>query len=307
MNRFFIPSYITNSIRIKLKAMRLRSKHGKYPYEVLKNSVVYGNVPTYNTLFSEVYHSFAYFDLTRAKKHYGNRKQFIIDVMYAILSYNDMIKRGEIDKNKLVEYATSIGKKATYKDGLPHFLVKEDYKKFDLKGEVISGIIQAKVSSFFLRAYSATSDVKYLGWSKSALLACLKPRNQGGIMISSDGIKSWIEEYDTDKPSMVLNGFVFVLIAAAEYLSFEEDYHIRKALEDGLTTLLAWLPQFRQGDDYLYSMYHWDISNVNYLGVMKYQFEHLYKVTQLQELTPIIDHLKENKHMDTFHKIMGVQ
>lgn len=305
MNRFLIPSYIFNSIRIKMKASRLRSKHGKYPYDVLKDKVMYGKQPIYKPSFSELYHSFAYFDMAKARKHYGSRKQFVIDVMYGIISYNDMVIQGEIDKSILIDYATRIGKKAKYVDGLPHFIVKGDYKKFDLKGDVISGIIQAKVSSFFLRAYRATYDVKYLGWSKSALLACLKPRNQGGIMINSDSVKCWVEEYDTDKPSMVLNGFVFALIAAAEHLSFEDDYHIRKFLEDGLSTLLAWLPQFRQDDDILYSMYHWDISNVNYWGVMKYQFEHLYKVTQLQELQPIIAHLNESKNMLTFEKMMG--
>ncbi len=304
MNRFLIPSYIFNSIRIKTKAMRLRSKYGKYPYKILKDKVVYPELPTYEVSFSEVYHGFAYFDMKKARKHYGKRRQFIIDVMYAIISYNDMMNEGQMDERTLIEYATNIGKQAQYVDGLPHFIIKGGYSKFDLEGDVISGIIQAKVSSFFLRVFHVTQDTKYLGWSKSALLPCLNPRNKGGVMISSDAIKCWVEEYDTAKPSMVLNGFVFVLIAAAEYLSFEEDYQIRKSFEDGLITLLAWLPHFRYGDDFLYSMYHWDISNVNYWGVMKYQFEHLYKVTKVQELQPIINHLSEHKNMETFRKIM---
>lgn len=294
MHRLLRPSYVLNTLRIKLKALRLRKKLGKYPYEHFASNVTYGKAVAYNIQYQDIYHSFSYFDFEKATKYYKGKSSVIHDTMLGIIEYNDMIRGHNVDKERLHANAQKLSRKVTYVDGFMTFVIDEDIAKFDLQGKVMSGIVQGKAASLFIRTYVGTGEKNYLNKAKSALLACLRTRSKGGVMISSSSVKSWVEEYDTDKPSMVFNGNVFVLIAAAEFLSFEEDYDIRKYLDDGLATLLAWLPHYFVGDDMLYSMYTTDLCNVHYVGVIRYQLEHLYQITGLGELKAAIAQLEKN-------------
>jgi len=206
MHRLLRPSYVLNTLRIKLKALRLRKKLGKYPYEHFASNVTYGKAVAYNIQYQDIYHSFSYFDFEKATKYYKGKSSVIHDTMLGIIEYNDMIRGHNVDKERLHANAQKLSRKVTYVDGFMTFVIDEDIAKFDLQGKVMSGIVQGKAASLFIRTY-------------------------------------WVEEYDTDKPSMVFNGNVFVLIAAAEFLSFEEDYDIRKYLDDGLATLLNFKPK----------------------------------------------------------------
>jgi len=215
MHRLLRPSYVLNTLRIKLKALRLRKKLGKYPYEHFASNVTYGKAVAYNIQYQDIYHSFSYFDFEKATKYYKGKSSVIHDTMLGIIEYNDMIRGHNVDKERLHANAQKLSRKVTYVDGFMTFVIDED-------------------------------------------------------------------------------GNVFVLIAAAEFLSFEEDYDIRKYLDDGLATLLAWLPHYFVGDDMLYSMYTTDLCNVHYVGVIRYQLEHLYQITGLGELKAAIAQLEKN-------------
>ena len=295
MHRLLRPTYLLNSIRIKWKAFRLRSTTGVYPYSHFSKKVDYDlNDISYDVNYQDIYHSFSYFDHDNASKYYKAKPSLIHDIMLGIIAYNDMVKGHKIDHERLHHNAKNLNRSATYIDGFMTFMIDEDIKKFDLEGKVMSGIIQAKAASLFIRTYVGTKEQNYLNKAKSALLACLRTRSNGGVMLVNPSVKAWVEEYDTDKPSMVLNGNVFVLIAAAEFLHFEEHYDIRKFLDDGLATLLSWLPHYFVGDDMLYSMYTTDLCNVHYVGVQKYQLEHLYRLTRISELKVAVDRLEKN-------------
>lgn len=304
MSRFFQPKYIANSIRIKSKAGRLKSKFGKTPYEAFKEDVILSELADIPVQYNEKYESFAYFNLESARKYYKNKKSLIHDIMLALVEYNEMLEAQNFDSERLIDLALSIIKHTTYLDALPQLMVDVDFGKFDIKGKVYSGIIQAKAASFLLRVSRVTGDDKYMKWAEGLLLACLKLKRDGGICIQNEYVKSWSEEYNTKTPSMVLNGYLFVLIAMAEVLNFSQNYDLKLGFKYGVETLLSWLPFFQQDGDVLYSMYHWDLSNVHYMGVVDHQMNHLCALIDLDALNIFHQLVKDGYSTELFQSMI---
>lgn len=304
MSRFYQPRYIVNSVRIKNKARQLKSKYGKTPYEVFKSKISHIELDEITVSYIEKYESFSYFNLSLAQGYYKKKKSLIHDIILALVEYNKMYDSKGFDKDRLIQLANSIIKNTTYIDGLPHLMVQENYSKFDIQGLVYSGIIQAKAASFLLRVSLITGDTKYQKWAEGLLLACLKLKKNGGICIQNEYVKSWSEEYNSKTPSMVLNGYIFVLIAMAEVLNFSQVYDLKVGFKQGMETLFAWLPFYQQEGDILYSMYHWDLCNVHYMGVLDYQVSHLCNLVSFEELVLFHNFIINGYNKDLFHSLI---
>ena len=300
MHRFLIPTYFFNSIRIKAKALALSLKHNASPYHVYSEEIEIKDVPAYELEFKNKYLSLSYFDLESAEQYYGQTSLITSDIILAIVEYNEMLADKDVDIERLRELASNIEERGEWEGDKLWFLVETHLPKFNLDGDTHSGIIQSKAASLFLRVYQQTGDKKYLKWARAALLPCTVDIKKGGLHIRNEGINSWVEEYKTETPSMVLNGYIFVLIALAEYLTFDKNVKFQKIFEQGVSTTLAWLPYYQKGGDVLYSMYNWDLCNIHYMGVSLYQIKHLYRITKLKGFKKYLKYLKAHTDLDLF-------
>lgn len=300
MHRFLTPSYIFNSIRIKTKALALSLRYAASPYETYATDIVIKDTPSYELNFKDKFSSLGYFELQSAEQYYGQTTYLTTDIILALVEYNQMLADKTVNPDRLIELANNIEEKGEWRANELWFSVETHLPKFDQDGETHSGIIQSKAASLFLRVFKETGDKDYLKWARSALLPCAVDVKKGGLHIKNKSLKSWVEEYKTDAPSMVLNGYIFVLIALAEYLTFDKRATFQKIFEDGLSTALAWLPHYKKGGDILYSMYNWDICNVHYMGVSYYQMKHLYKITKVKSFKKYYKHVYEHTDLDLF-------
>ena len=303
-SRFLNISYVLHSLAIKSRAMILFLSRGPYPYAYFKEKPLQYVESNCSLHFSNNYHSLSYLNFDRAQKVHAGEKSITQELIIGLVLYNDLIKDKNPDLQKLLGLASKLKQKAEYSENGMTFWFKEPYSRFNLKGKYYSGIVQGKAASFFLRCFMLTGEDIYREWAKKCLLSALKPVEQGGVLRKLPNDLFWIEEYPSPRPSMVLNGYLFYIIALAEYLSFEEDEILKTQFQTSLNSVLTWMPNYKLNKGLLYSMYRWNLCNVHYTGIMKYQFEHLYQLTSVPIFKDYAKFTDALTNWKAFHKLI---
>jgi len=303
-SRFLNISYLLNTVVIKTRALWLKTTRGVYPYDYFKSRIQPISAVSYSLQYNNQYHSLAYLNYQKAINLHSGDRSITQDLIIGLVYYNELIANKKSDKKFLIDLANQLKDKAEYSENSMIFYFNKAYSRFDLDGRYASGIVQGKAASFFLRCHLLTNEGRYKQWAKNCLISAWKSIDEGGVLRKLDQNQFWVEEYPSSKPSMVLNGFLFYIIGLAEYLSIEDDVELEYQLDECLKSLLTWMPNYRVNKGLLYSMYRWNLCNVHYTGIMKYQFEHLYQLTE----NPIFNEYAEftNKLTDwkTFESII---
>lgn len=304
-NRFSIPAYHLNTVKIKAQAMKFRLSRGLYPYDYFKDKVERKSVNSYNLNYSDAYHSLAYFDLESGLKYHNNNHNLVSQIITSFVMYNDLIERNSIDHKRFLSSVKELLGQGVFKNDALLFYIDEDYHRFDIKGPYLSAIIQGKMVSLFVRCYRLTEDKDWLDLAKQTLNSYLISSENGGFTTMLDYDMPWMEEYPSPKPSMVLNGFLFWLIGLGEYIAISNDDSFKKDFEEQFNLVISWLPAFKLDNGLLYSMYRWNPCNVHYTAIMNYQFEHIYRLTGVAILKKYSDHLDKYTDWNVFRKLIG--
>ncbi|CAG0894028.1 unnamed protein product [Cyprideis torosa] len=156
-----------------------------------------------------------------------------------------------------------------------------------------SAMGQGHAISVLTRAYHVSGDVKYLEAAQRAL----EPfrRDSSGSGVSSDssrrGVRAWFlghlpwyEEYPSDPPSFVLNGFIYSLFGLYDLKDKSSD--AKQLFETGLESLLKLLPLFDTGSGSVYDLRHVSLGIAPNLARWDYHTVH---INQLTHLATIID------------------
>lgn len=277
MKRFFNPRYVLFSARLASKAFLLKRKYeGKSPLDVIKD--LPRNIPCSSFNHLDYYHALSYFDYTQCKRYYQAYSDHVtVDFIRALVYYNETNRQDEI----FIQQVDDCLKK--------YAEVSESYCKFNMnfksdiytfkKDGFLSGIVQGKGISLLVRAYKVTGDPKYRELARKSIEACKIPiENHGAFRLVNK--LPWIEEYpDLSKPSMVLNGHLFLLIGLTDYSSFTGDKQYDEYTNQLIASTLSYLPHYRHDDDLLYELGRWKFCNVHYLAIMTPLLEHVYQQT----------------------------
>lgn len=156
-----------------------------------------------------------------------------------------------------------------------------DYPAFNLKAPWVAGITQALAASIFYRAHLLEPERGYDKYLTGAIKTMFIPKEAGGLLCTTKEGLPWIEEYPSEPPSMVLNGFIFCIVAVIEYANFKNDEFYKKQSVELLRSLVSELHQYKYGKFLRHNLKHWDLSNLEYQGLYVFQFTHLYRLTGL--------------------------
>ncbi len=140
----------------------------------------------------------------------------------------------------------------------------------------ISAMTQGLGISLLTRAYIATSDEKYLKVAKMAVAPFWKDVRNGGVA-SYDYGGIWFEEYPTNPPSHVLNGFIFALFGLYDYCLVTQDLKAYKLLNQAVITLSKNLHRYEKNGKVLYQL-KGEVVKDNYDNLI---FEQLHALTQI--------------------------
>ncbi|MFT4534137.1 MAG: hypothetical protein ACJA1A_001473 [Saprospiraceae bacterium] len=303
-NRFLIPSYLLNTTRIKLSANWKKLTRGSYPYTYFKDQVLDHWDGKYELSYQAEYKSLTYFDFEEAKAFHKGNKSITVDLILALV-YHD--SRSSLEsKVELLGMATDVIKQAVDKDNKLSFVIDESYDRFGLSGNYLSAIVQGKAASLFIRCFQNTEDKSWLEMARKSL-------NHYNVSVKDGGIKrplafdmNWMEEYPSERPSMVLNGYLFWLIGLGEYCAVTNDSKYLEVFENHLKSAINWMPAYKLKRGLLYSMYRWNHCNVHYLSILKYQFEHLYQLSNVELFREYAIHCDTNTNWKVFTKLIGV-
>jgi heparosan-N-sulfate-glucuronate 5-epimerase len=125
---------------------------------------------------------------------------------------------------------------------------KFDWPAFGLSAPWISSMAQGEAVSVLLRAHQIERREVSLELTRKAAASFFIPVGEpGGVKyVDKDG-DVWFEEYITEPPAHVLNGFVFSLFGLLDYARVTGDEKARKAWEQGVLTLERKLHLFDTG------------------------------------------------------------
>jgi len=110
----------------------------------------------------------------------------------------------------------------------------------------ISSLSQAIAISVLLRAWLLTSRWQYFDIATSATNALFSEIDRGGVMYRKNG-RITFEEYPACPPHTVLNGFIFSIWGAMEFLALSGAHTARYFVERSVDTLAEILPAYDLG------------------------------------------------------------
>jgi heparosan-N-sulfate-glucuronate 5-epimerase len=118
----------------------------------------------------------------------------------------------------------------------------------------ISAMGQGQSISVLLRAHRLTGKAVYAEVAQAAFPALLRPVRDGGTQSVIDG-HPVLEEYPTEQPCAVLNGWIFGLFGVHELAIAIDSAEARDLFQHSASGLVELLPRYDTGWWSLYSLY----------------------------------------------------
>ncbi len=181
----------------------------------------------------------------------------------------------------LTEYLLSV---STTRGG-GRFLVWEnnfEWPVYALEKGWIGSLSQAGCIKALMLAYQATGDDRYKDMADKALEAFGVDVTQGGLRaVRMDGSEQhvWYPEYAKPKPPYVLNGFITAVIWLGEYHEYTGNQKAKQLYEDGLESIIHFLPSYNQGKNWSYYDAEGHKSSLHYHTLHIDQMEVLLQLT----------------------------
>ncbi|XP_066935866.1 D-glucuronyl C5-epimerase-like [Clytia hemisphaerica] len=154
-----------------------------------------------------------------------------------------------------------------------------------------SAMGQGQAISLLTRVYLHTKKEKYLDAALKATLVFHRTSTENGVKADLFGLP-WYEEYPTQAPSYVLNGFMFSLFGLYDLWKVAGDSRggtAQHLFNDGFTTLEKMIPLYDNGHGTFYDLRHLSIP-----GISPNRARWQYHRVHLEQLTALLS-IKESK------------
>lgn len=126
--------------------------------------------------------------------------------------------------------------------------LNEQYK---LSKGWISAMYQGQAISIFLRGYQMFGEQTYLDAADKFFRFFRFDYSEGGVMRTDDSGYIWLEEYPTDPPSYVLNGFIYSVFGVLDHYRVTKSADSRKLYEECLRTI--------EDNIHKYDLWYWSV------------------------------------------------
>jgi hypothetical protein len=97
----------------------------------------------------------------------------------------------------------------------------------------VSGMAQGQALSLLVRVWRITGDDAYLDAGRKALASFSVPVEEGGVLRVWRGHPFYEEYPTTERPTLVLNGFLFALVGLHDYAAETGDAEARQLWREG--------------------------------------------------------------------------
>lgn len=221
---------------------------------------------------------------------------------YGLLCHNNFLNhKKKEDKEIILKYATYIINQMN-SDGAIIYPI--DFAIFNQKTPWHSGIAQAIVASFLMRAHLHFPEYNFLEYSEKSINFML---NDEKLQASSNENLPWIEEYPMEKPSLVLNGFMFSIISLIELGGLTEKKKYNDVSHIYLSSLIKSLHRYLFSEGIRHNLYQIKFGNVNYDALHVFLFYHLFHLTQNKLFLKISNQYFYKTDWNLFYQIYSIK
>lgn len=123
-----------------------------------------------------------------------------------------------------------------------------------LRAPWYSGLAQGQGLSCLVRAYLLTGDEAYMKAADAAFKSLQLDIKDGGVSLFTPEGDTWIEEYLTERPSHILNGFLWGIWGVHDYALATQNKEAEALFNAGSATILRHLDDFDTGWWSLYDL-----------------------------------------------------
>lgn len=232
------------------------------------------------------------FDLDGIPMYRGFEQKYwpVTITQYALLNYNFYLSHNQDDKYKkrVISICNWLVKNIDEKTGAwlcniyYHCTVADE----DMSPPFCSAMVQGQAISTLVRGFYLTNDKNYLECAGKALRPLFTPVNSGGAYREFAGLPFY-EEYPTNRPSMVLNGFIYTLFGLYDLASCKckDSIQAAKMFYAGYNTLIKLLPLYDYGFCSRYSLSHITV-RPNYNSNPLYHPIHVNQLIAINSIKP---------------------
>lgn len=176
----------------------------------------------------------------KGDKAYYNQ---VVIMNYGFALHTEVLRLINVEgnKKKLKKIINWLDQNKTEIDNYVIWKSQTPYARYGLKSGLALGITQGKAISFYLRMYELFDNNDYLETAKKAYRFLKLNKDQGGVRRIDENGYLWFEEYPSETPSYVLNGFVYAVFGIYDAYKLnidaqaEEDYlSCLKTLNDNI-------------------------------------------------------------------------
>lgn len=155
---------------------------------------------------------------------------------------------------------------------------RENYysARYNLKKNWTSAMSMGECLSFYLRMYQ-------ISYSPDLLEKCHKIYRSTNVLVQDGGMKTideegnwWLEEYPSNPPSYVLNGFIYAIFGIEDYYRVTGFKVVEKALQEYYKTL--------KQNIHLYDVDYWSIYDLHNKELVKVYYQKNVHIPQLESL-----------------------
>lgn len=172
-------------------------------------------------------------------------------------------------------------------------------EKYKISPPWASAMAQGEIISFYLRVYQINNAKNLLDTSIRAYNFLKEDVNNGGVRKIDVNGDLWFEEYPSDPPSYVLNGFIYALFGLYDLFRVTQISEIKEDIDKCINTLIKNLHKFDAG--------YWSYYDLQKSELVRYYYQknvHIPQLEILYKLTkePIFNEYK-NKWAKTLNPI----
>jgi hypothetical protein len=174
----------------------------------------------------------------------------VISMLYALGNIEEYRKtKNELYKQNFLKIAHWLVKSQDENGG---WKSGNTMSKFGLNQSFYSAMIQGMAISTLVRAALVTGQNSFIDHAAEALRLFEIDVKEGGVSREIDGYVFY-EEYPSAKKYHVLNGFFYAIWGLLDLVRYNNDATARQLWEEGLKTIVNWLPKYDMG---YWSLYH---------------------------------------------------
>lgn len=213
-------------------------------YQNISPAIIHIN----NGIFAKLDENGIPFIISNQKPHYA----YVAIIQYGLMCYDLLLKNQEQEENKkrIINIINWLDKnKVEYNDS---FVWKEiANNQYQLKDGWISGMYQGQAISLFLRAYQLFENEYYLKFAEKIFNSFKYDYLDGGFKRIDKNNNIWFEEYPTNPPSFVLNGFIYSILGILDYYRVTKKENAKYLWDECVKTLEINLSK--------YDVWYWSI------------------------------------------------